>query len=110
MSGVYSETDTEGWQRVHANGERTNVYVLPMGERYVAVAVDVNPMEYEGVASEILGYAPTETDAEQRAKNWMENNPKGVAAKGGSGTFGKLLTGLQKLDQSAKPTDTEQSE
>ena len=119
MTGVYSETKVAdlsnagpvAWERVHANGERTQVYVLPAGERYVAVAVDVDPVEFTPGDADTIGFSPTESDARAHATRWMEQNPRGVAGDGKeSGVVGSLLTGLQKLDQSANPANQNDTE
>lgn len=109
MTGVFTGVDDDSitaWERVHANGERTQVYVLPVDERFVSVAVDVDPVEFSTGAAAVIAYSPTETDATAHAKRWMEQHPRGVeGGSGGSGTLGKVLGGLQKLDQSANPAN-----
>ena len=114
MTGVYSEADetlVEAYGRTHANGERTMVHIVSVGERYAAVGIDVDPVEFEPVDAEIIAYSPTETAAREHATRWMEQHPRGVAGDGKeSGVVGSLLTGLQKLDQSANPANQNDTE
>ena len=94
MSHAYNDTKEEmvtSFRRIHANGEQTAVHIISSGnERYVTVAVDVDPRDFSPVASEAIGYDPTIESAHERATAWMEANPKGVAGENGDSSGGFL--------------------
>lgn len=102
----YDDTDDEIVRthgRVHANGEQTHVAIMSCGERhYVAVAYDIRPADFTPIAAQAVAYDPTIEGATQRAENWMENNPKGVApgedSDDSSGVLRTLKGAGQKLN------------
>lgn len=93
----YTETDEtvhDTYRRVHANGEQTHVVILSAGSNYhVAVAYDIDPAEVEPVGGECIAYDPTLEGARERARRWMERNPKGVLGESESGGSGKRIVG-----------------
>lgn len=106
MELPFTETDEsvlDTYRRVHGNGEQTHVAVLSAGEsRYVAVAYDIDPVELAPGAAECVAYDPTLEGVRERARRWMERNPKGVigdAEDGGSGRLtGSIIKGLKKMN------------
>jgi len=106
MSHAYNtttESAIESYKRIHGNGEETHVHILSCGDRYLVVAADVDPREFQPVAGETVGYEPTEESAHERATAYMEQHPKGVLENdSGRGILEKILDGLKKLDQSAE--------
>lgn len=104
MPTVYSEGEAaveRAWHRVHGNSEQTHVLVVDLGEHYAAVALDVDPREFDPVAADILAFDPTPEGAQTRAERWMETHPKGIlgdGGDGGGGIGGKLVGGLRKLN------------
>lgn len=124
---TYNETDASdggievAYHRVHATSEQTHVYVAACGDSYVAIAIDVDPREYETVAGHLIAYDPTQEGAERRAERWMENYPKGILGAvdeedGGGGIGQRLVGGLQRLndygnrlaDQQQQPQEQQQ--
>lgn len=96
-----SNDSVKAWARIHGNGEQTHVHVLDVGDDYIVVAVDIDPRDYEPVASDLLAYDPTLEGAVERAQRWMESNPKGIAGGDGqaNGSGGsKLMGALKKLN------------
>lgn len=99
----YQDTRDEAvhtYGRVHGNGEQTHVSILSCGsDHYVAVAYDVDPGDFEPIAAECVAYDPTLEGAVERAKRWMERNPKGVAYQEGNGDGGenKILAFLKRM-------------
>lgn len=101
----YSETTNDAvnsWARIHGNGEQTHVHIVTIADDYAAVALDVDPREYEPVAAELLAFDPTLEGAMERARRWMETHPKGVlgdaAGDGGGGMGSAVVEGLKKLN------------
>jgi len=97
--GVYDEHDDGAWRRVHANGERTDVCIIPVGDNYVALAVDTDPVDFEAGESVAIGLSRSRGDAEAHATRWMEQHPKGIES-GGDGLGSKLAGMVGSLDQS----------
>jgi hypothetical protein len=110
---AYNDTTNDiakSWCRVHANGEQTHVYLLSCDDSdYTAVAVDVDPREYDAVAAEVIEYTSALEAACASAQAWMAQHPKGIVGAGdgddGDGLASKVWRGLQKLDQSATPQE-----
>jgi light-regulated signal transduction histidine kinase (bacteriophytochrome) len=103
----HGESVIDSYRRVHGNGEETHILIVSCNERYVALAYDVDPRDFEPVASHLISYSPTQQAAEERVRVWMENNPKGVAydqEDDSEGIGAKIWNALKKLDQSAEPT------
>ncbi len=96
------DTSVAAYSRVHANGERTHVYILEVGTRYAAVATDVDPVAFDAVAGELIAYSPTVEAAREHSTRWMETHPKGVAGTGG-GWLSKLTSLLGRVDDAAAP-------
>jgi len=72
----------ESFGTQHRNGDRTYLYVLEAGGRYLVVAAEIDEAS-EPLAGELVDAALTESEAIERAKNWTENNPKGLSSDGG---------------------------
>lgn len=89
------------YRRVHGNGEQTHVAILSAGrEHYVAVAYDIDPVEFTPVAAEAVAYDPTLEGCVERARRWMDSHPKGVAAdEDGGGWLSKVWAVLARLDE-----------
>jgi len=113
MSRAYNDTHEDiakSYRRIHGNGEETHVHILTCGEdRYVVLAADVDPREYQGGGAACLGYEPSIDAAHERAQAWMEQHPKGVAPgdDDGPGLAARIWGALQKLDQSETQDETE---
>jgi len=72
----------ESFGTQHRNGDRTYVYVLEAGGRYLVIAAEID-QDSEPLGAELVDAALTESEAVQRANNWTENNPKGLSSEGG---------------------------
>lgn len=111
-----TEKVAQSWKRIHANGEETHVHILTAGERHAAIAVDINPIDFEIVDSAVISYSPTKEGATEQAYAWMEQHPKGVAGGGGGGS--RLMGLLKKIndygenlaDQQNTDTDADDTE
>lgn len=116
MEHIYRENSAEildSYKRIHGNYEETHVHIIHSdGGDFAVVAVDVDPRESVGVASECVAYAPTRDGAQQRAQEWMGDNPKGVAGGGSGDNIGGRLVGvLKKLnDYGESLADQQQTE
>lgn len=94
-----SESIATSFRRIHANGEETHVHIVSAGERYVVIAADVDPREFEAVAGECIAYAPTLEVAHERATAWMEQRSKGVLGEADSGGgSSKIMDMIRKLN------------
>lgn len=86
---AYDDDDAElvnVLRRIHANSEQTWVLVVETdADNYAAVAVDIDPREYEAVAAEEIAHSPTATGANKRAEQWAAEHSKGVAGDSKSG-------------------------
>lgn len=111
---AYQDADDEvaaAYRRIHANGERTHVYIVSMGRTdYAVLATDVDPATVEGLTGECIAVAPTLEGAHEHAARWMDRHPKGILGASADGSRGgwlsKVWAALSKLDQS----DTQQQE
>ena len=72
----------EAWSTTHQTDEETHVAVVDVGETYFAIAVDVD-VEGEVIDAELIDSAFTDDEAVERARRWLENNPKGIKGDGG---------------------------
>ena len=70
------------WERTHKNDERTHVAVVGVVGAYLVLAVDVDRFGREVIDEQLVDATLTADEAEQRAENWMEENPKGVKGDG----------------------------
>lgn len=94
------------FRRIHGNGEQTHVLVVGIdADRYVALAVDVDPVEFQPGAAEPIAYDPTPDGAAEKARRWMETHPKGVLGEDADegGSLGSkiarfIVEGARKLD------------
>lgn len=102
MPNPYNPTDEEvarSYRRIHANSEQTHIAILSAGDSaYVAVAYDVDPVEFRPVAAECIAYDPTIDGVAQKADRWMETHPRGVADDDDTGGASRLWGILQKLN------------
>lgn len=100
MTNAYTESKDDiaaSYRRIHANDERTHVYILSCGESaYVALAADVDPIEYQAVAAELIAFSPTLDAAHEHAQRWMETHSRGIAGEDNNSGF--LKTMLTKLN------------
>lgn len=77
--------DTEvvaAWERTHKTDEWTRVAVVDVSGTYLVLAVDVDRFGREVIDEKLVATTLTADEAEKRAENWMEENPKGVAGDG----------------------------
>jgi len=110
MSHAYqdaSEDIVTSYKRIHANDEQTTVYILSAGDEwYLAVACDVDPVDAEPGAAELIGYSPTIDGIHQHTERWLETHSRGVGADdSGGGIIKKVWAAVQKLDQSNTPDE-----
>lgn len=104
MTPLYTDAEArvfDSFVRTHANGEQTYVAILGAGEdRYVAVAYDVDPGELQPTDADCVAYGPTLNGVAERARRWMESNPKGVlgTADGSNGIVARLVGALRRLN------------
>lgn len=77
----------EAWTRTHKTDEQTAVAVVDVDEIYLAVAMDIDP-EGDVIATELIDSALTDSEAVERAKRWIDDNPKGIK---GDSALGGLL-------------------
>jgi hypothetical protein len=96
------EDIAKSYRRIHANGEETRVHILSCGEdRYVTVAVDVDPKEFQPGAAATIAYSPSIDAAHERAQAWMEAHPRGVDPGGNGdspGILQRVWQWMQKFD------------
>jgi hypothetical protein len=112
MTDLFPESESgivNSYERIHANSEQTHVHILRLDEdRYVVVATDVDPVDFQPGQSETIAFCPTRKGARKHAKRWMEQNAKGV---GSSGSGSRIVTALQKLNEYGnKMQDNQQQE
>lgn len=101
----------DSFRRIHANSEQTHVIVVETGEDYAAIAYDIDPREYEPVASEIIAYDPTKAGAKQRASRWCQENPKGIGRQsGGPGLLRRVLSKLNSYGQTLADQQQQQQQ
>ena len=110
MSHAYqdaSEDIVTSYKRIHANDEQTAVYILSMGDEwYLSVACDVDPVDAQPGAAELIGYAPTIDGIHKHTERWLETHSRGVMSdEDGDGLATKVWNALQKLDQSEQMED-----
>lgn len=104
MSHVYRDTEEDikaSYRRVHGNYDETHVYIVKTGsKKYTVMAVDTYPEDRQPLASEIIAIEKREDVAEDRAEEWMERHPKGIAGdqSSGGGLFSKLMSVFQSVD------------
>jgi hypothetical protein len=100
MTHAYDDTREKAeatYRRIHANGEQTFVHIISCGERYIVIAADVDPRNYEGVEGELIDYASTKRGAKDKARAWMEQHPKGIVGDSGGGS-GRIMGFFKKLN------------
>lgn len=81
---------TATWERTHKNDERTRVAAVNVAGAYLVLAVDVGRNGREVLAEELVATTLTTEEAEERAKSWIDENPKGIQ---GDSVLGGLLGG-----------------
>lgn len=105
MNHVYRDTDeqiVESFRRVHGNYDETHVYIVKNGsKKFTVMAVDVYPDDHEPIAAEVIANEKRKDVADDRAHDWMEAHPKGIAGKesGDSGLLAKLMGAIMKVDK-----------
>jgi len=107
MSHAYHDATEDivtSYKRIHANDEQTTVYILSAGDEwYVSVAADVDPVEGEPGAGEVIAYSPTIDGIHQRTERWLETHSRGVGADEDSpGLLARFIAWAQNYDG---PTD-----
>jgi len=113
MSHAYqdaSEDIVTSYTRIHANDEQTKVYILSAGgDWYLAVACDVDPVDAQPGAAELIGYAPTIDGIHQRTERWLETHSRGVGADEDSpGILARIIAWAQNYDmQTPEENDTD---
>lgn len=73
-----TEADCTTYTTEHRNGERTRVHLIGDEGRYTIIAVDYAKKGLEATNSKIVAVTATLEEAEKRADQWMEENPKGI--------------------------------
>lgn len=113
---VYRDTDEQivnSFRRVHGNHDETHVYIVKNGsKKFTIMAVDVYPENHEPIASEVIAHEKRKDVAEDRAQDWMEAHPKGIAGNesSGGGILAKVMGAIMKVDEAGKDMATQQGD
>lgn len=88
----YDEVDegdvVASWKRTHKNDEQTWVSIAQVAGKYLVVVVDVDRYGREVLDEEIVATTYTDEEAREKAKSWMDENPKGLGGGGLGGLLG----------------------
>jgi len=91
MTEEYPEIDSadllSAWSTTHQNDDETHVVALDVGETSLAMAVDVDGAG-DVLESELIASTVTDDEAVERARRWIDDNPKGIQ---GDGPLASLL-------------------